>query len=177
MHQPDKDFFFWIFFRFFLLLHNTWIRQKQGCKNGFWRENKIFGLASVAKFISYTKFPKQMRSKIVFLLSLHHIEHTPNIDLSCSKKKQGQDVDINSRACSDQCLAQLQRVSKGCYIICNRSGSGPLGEGHIFTVFATTPKFCPIKIHLKICALNKWPCTKLHKWDCECIYSSVSHLL
>ena len=60
-----------------------------------------------------------MRSKIVFLLSLHHIEHTRDIDLSCSKKKQGQDVDINSRARSDQCPAQLQPGSKGCYIICN----------------------------------------------------------
>ena len=47
-----------------------------------------------------------MRSKIVFLLSLHHIEHTPDIDISCSEKKQGQDVDINSGACSDQCQLQ-----------------------------------------------------------------------
>ena len=60
-----------------------------------------------------------MRVKVVFLLVLHHIEHTPDIDLSCSEKKQGRDVYINSRACSDQCPAQLQRVSKGCYIICN----------------------------------------------------------
>ena len=31
--------FFILFFRFWLLLHNSWIRQKQGCKNGVWREN------------------------------------------------------------------------------------------------------------------------------------------
>ena len=93
-----------------------------------------------------------MRSKIVFLLSLHHIEHRPDIDLSCSEKKQGQDVDINSRACSDQCPAQLQRVSKGCLTpLCRVAGLGRLSVGakmamkpfvkRVFTIFATNASF------------------------------------